>query len=166
MEARAVELGLTWSDVARISGVDRETLRKMRFGLGGRRGFAPITKRVVEDALQWRHGSIDTVLANGDPTIRDDNSQGRTPLPTVTTDVDPTFDGALEEYQKALRLLRRAAATDPGVSSEVADVVETWNTQLQALLYGGVKGVRKAVGVIAESYERDHSGEEGATRAG
>lgn len=158
MEARSLELGLTWSAVARISEVDRETLRKMRFGLGGRRGFAPVTKRAVEDALQWQHGSIDTILAGEDPTPREPVEADRTesPLRTVAADAEPTFDEALEAYRKALQQLRRVATADPAVPAEVVDIVEDWDMMLTALQYGGVTAVRRA---LADSYKRRGDGD-------
>lgn len=67
MERRATELGLTWIDVARISGVDRETLRKLRYGLMGPRGAAPRTKYAVAQALRWTSDSIDRANAEQDP---------------------------------------------------------------------------------------------------
>lgn len=64
MDARRLSLNLEWRDLAKAAGVSYETLRALR-----RAGnAAPLTKRRVEDALHWTPGSIDAVLAGGQPT--------------------------------------------------------------------------------------------------
>lgn len=65
MDARRLSLNLEWRDLAAEAGVSYETLRALR-----RAGnAAPLTKRRVEEALRWTPGSIDAVLAGGEPTL-------------------------------------------------------------------------------------------------
>lgn len=65
MDARRLSLNLEWRDLAKAAGVSYETLRALR-----RAGnAAPLTKRRVEEALHWTPGSIDEVLAGGQPTL-------------------------------------------------------------------------------------------------
>ena len=64
MDARRLSLNLEWRDLAKAAGVSYETLRALR-----RAGnAAPLTKRRVEEALRWKPGSVDAVLAGGQPT--------------------------------------------------------------------------------------------------
>jgi hypothetical protein len=51
--------------VAAAAEINRETLRLIRQGTGQIR---PLTMDGIEDALQWRRGSIDAILSGGDPT--------------------------------------------------------------------------------------------------
>lgn len=64
MNDRRVDLGLRWTEVAEMGGVSAETLRAMR------RTSAPLrdlTKAGIEKGLRWKRGSVDQVLAGGDP---------------------------------------------------------------------------------------------------
>lgn len=60
-----LDRGLSWIDLADAVGVSESALRNIR---KGRNSPSELTKRRLEDALQWRHGSVDEVLAGGDPT--------------------------------------------------------------------------------------------------
>lgn len=110
MERRAAELGLTWIDVARISGVDRETLRKLRYGLMGPRGAAPRTKYAVAQALRWTTDSIDRANAGQDPIpLAADSDHTRTAQAGTPGDEPHTPGGAtpeevLNHLQAALQL--------------------------------------------------------------
>jgi transcriptional regulator with XRE-family HTH domain len=68
MDDRRADLRLTWAEVARAAGINRETLRQIRSGTSDIRA---LTRRAVEDALRWESGSIRTILAGGDPTPLD-----------------------------------------------------------------------------------------------
>lgn len=65
LEQRADELGLDWTDLARLANITPQTLRVIRRGLNlpGRK-----TKRGLERALQWEPRSIDDIYADGEPT--------------------------------------------------------------------------------------------------
>jgi len=65
MEDRRLSLGLEWRDVAEAANVSYETLRALRRN----RQSSSLTKRRTEDALQWAPGSIDAILAGGEPTL-------------------------------------------------------------------------------------------------
>lgn len=64
MEARRIELGLRWSEVATTGGPAYETLRAIRAGTAAIR---PLTKRGIEIGLRWEQGSVDAILAGRDP---------------------------------------------------------------------------------------------------
>jgi transcriptional regulator with XRE-family HTH domain len=169
--ARLVELIDTWcsdhkislSEFARQAGVDRQTLYNLRNGRNSTLRSA--TKEGLEALFGWESGGVDDVLANREPRLRGPEGSPSTGTPARAGDAVLSFDEALDGYQVALRRLRRATAADPDVSPEVADIIESWNTFLQALLYGGPPGVRKAVGVVAQSYERGQLGDQGETRS-
>src|ERR1039457_1914194 len=69
MNARRIDLGLRWADVAAIGGVSAETLRAGRRDLGPLRD---LTKAAIENGLQWQRGSVDRIIGGGEPAVRDD----------------------------------------------------------------------------------------------
>lgn len=64
MDARRLDLDMNWDDLALTAKISVATLRAIRRGETDPR---PITKRRMESALRWAPGSIDAVLAGGDP---------------------------------------------------------------------------------------------------
>ncbi|HLL34235.1 MAG TPA: helix-turn-helix transcriptional regulator [Streptomyces sp.] len=68
MEARRVDLGLNWKQLAGKAGIAYETLRAIRRGT-----FAPsaVNQRRLENALGWRPGSIAAVMKGGVPELAD-----------------------------------------------------------------------------------------------
>lgn len=66
MKARVIELDMTWEALATRAGVVVETLRSIRKGRNRPNGR---TARRIEDALAWAYGSIDAILAGGEPTL-------------------------------------------------------------------------------------------------
>lgn len=65
MERRRVELDMSWREFASRANLSYEGLRGIR--RGDRRPSTRAARR-LEDVLQWKHGSIDAILAGGDPT--------------------------------------------------------------------------------------------------
>lgn len=65
MNDRRLQLRMTWNDLAKAAGISDVTLRAIR---RGDNQPSPLTRRRIEDALQWTHGSIEAVLADGEPT--------------------------------------------------------------------------------------------------
>lgn len=65
MNARRLDLGITWRDVAARAGLSYEALRRLRTGDGGIRD---LTAAKISRALEWTPGSVDAVLGGGDPT--------------------------------------------------------------------------------------------------
>jgi hypothetical protein len=65
MTARSLELKKRWVKIAQDAGITTSALSGIRRGQ-----YKPSahTARALEDALQWGHGSIETILAGGDPT--------------------------------------------------------------------------------------------------
>ena len=65
MDARRLDLRMTWREVADAAGISPETIRAVR---RGDNVPGDITKRGLEDALHWERGSIDSILDDGSPT--------------------------------------------------------------------------------------------------
>lgn len=64
MEDRALDLGLTWREVAKRADISIETLRLLRTGEDGAR---PLTMRAVDAALEWVPGSVQNILRGEEP---------------------------------------------------------------------------------------------------
>lgn len=145
-------------------GISDRTIGNLERG----KSVSASTLGAVEVLLDWAPGSVNAVLDGGEPApLREiEPSSNNRPSHAPDADTHPSFDEAIQEYRRALRKLRRVAAADPHVPPDVRDVIEDFNTYLQALLYGGVAGVRKAAIEIVGSYERDRLGEEDSPRAG
>lgn len=79
MEGRAQQLGLQWVEISERSGLSDEAIRKIRDGRTQRPNRA--TKAALEAVLQWMPGSIDAILAAGQPT--------EVPQPVEGADVTP-----------------------------------------------------------------------------
>ncbi|MEV8395626.1 MULTISPECIES: hypothetical protein [Bacillati] len=91
MNARRLELGLAWKDVARVAGISYETLRGVR---RGSTAGAALTLRRIERALQWAQGSIDAVMAGGEATPLGDAVQADQPAAPEPS-VDPRVDAVM-----------------------------------------------------------------------
>lgn len=65
MNARRLDLGKQWKDIAGEAGISTAALGAMRRG-----EYRPsqLNARRLEDALQWEHGSIDAIWADAEPT--------------------------------------------------------------------------------------------------
>lgn len=107
MDSRRVDLALRWADVAAMSGVSTETLRQARQGPGAIR---PLTKRGIERALQWEAGSVNRILAGGEPVPVNVKISDELPsLPPGRADLhallDRLADGDLERARGYLTAL-------------------------------------------------------------
>lgn len=65
LEARRLDLGLSWVQLAAAAGVSDVSLRNFRKGRGTPNA---LNKRRLEQALQWGPGSWDAVVVGGEPT--------------------------------------------------------------------------------------------------
>lgn len=110
MDERRQELRLTWDVVAQSAGLSREGLRRVR---EGDRGMRTLTKRGIEDALNWEPGSVDAILAGGEPT------------PALGARFTPTPLGDLIERA------RRRTDLKSWAEAEEAAIVDDWIELLQ-----------------------------------
>jgi transcriptional regulator with XRE-family HTH domain len=95
MDARRLDLRMTWREVADAAGISPETIRAVR---RGDNVPGDITRRGLEDALRWERGSIDRILAGGEPEPVREPAPGRGG-PALPAD-DPRrriLDAALEQ---------------------------------------------------------------------
>jgi len=65
MNERRVELRMRWDEIATAAKITTAHLRKFR---SGEAGVSDLTKARLEDALGWQPGSVDALLAGGNPT--------------------------------------------------------------------------------------------------
>lgn len=68
MNERRLDLTLKWQQIAQRAGITVTTLGAVR---KGRNAPTADTKHGLERALQWASGSVDAILAGGDPTLLD-----------------------------------------------------------------------------------------------
>lgn len=94
MDERRIDLGLRWADVADLAGLTPEGLRGVRRGDGELRG---LTRRGIEDALQWSRGSVQTVLAGGEPSVVGEES-----VPVAGVPVTDVSDIQLSRVREAI----------------------------------------------------------------
>ena len=64
IDARRLDLGLSWVQLAATAGISDVSLRNFRKGRGTPNA---LSKRRLEAALQWAAGSVDELLAGGQP---------------------------------------------------------------------------------------------------
>lgn len=68
INARRLERGLTWSELADRVGVSESALRNIR---RGRNDPSALTKVRLEEALGWGAGSVEAISAGRRPILRD-----------------------------------------------------------------------------------------------
>lgn len=64
ISARRLALGLNQAD---IEGVSTATMTKLENAAA--EGYRPSTLAALERALKWSHGSVEAILAGGEPTL-------------------------------------------------------------------------------------------------
>lgn len=89
MDERRQALGMTWAEVARDAGITIETLRAVRRGKNEPSG---LTKRGLDNALQWEPGSVQSVLSGRDP-----RPIGTLPTPTAEMQGNVTKERRTDE---------------------------------------------------------------------
>lgn len=130
MEDRRVALRMQWREVAESAGLSIAGLGAIR---RGERRPTAVTRARLEDALQWAPGSVDAVLAGGEPI----------PLQGVPDDgpavaVPETYEQQLHEELQQLRddlarLNPRYRLTKRVVSRALEQEIERVSEQLAAL---------------------------------
>lgn len=128
MNARRLELRMTWRELAQAAEVSYEALRAIRKG-----DYRPaeLTARALDEALQWMPGSVYAVLDGGEPVTVEtqasleqaasEHADGRAAAREAEArQTAPTLD---QELELASRLMA-AQVRELGLSPEDAD--EAW----------------------------------------
>jgi hypothetical protein len=97
MDARRLDLDLNWDEVATAAGIALATLRAIRRGANRP---SRLTKRRIENALQWEPGSIDAIFAGGGPT----------PIAPVDPPKSPGTEPTVKQLADRVARLERANA--------------------------------------------------------
>ncbi|MEU4224386.1 hypothetical protein AB0F17_08835 [Nonomuraea sp. NPDC026600] len=140
MEDRRLELGLLWEQVAELTGLSAQGLRDVREKSGRPR---PLTKQAIEKALQWEPGSIDLILAGGEPIPlspaplrrRQEPSPAATVSPDMATRIPNWFKSELERRDVQAPAILRAL----DVLRAIAD--HNQSTLAELLLEAGLAGL-------------------------
>jgi hypothetical protein len=66
IEDRRIYLRMSWDEVARGADISVAHLRRIRSGAAP---LTPMVARGLEESLQWDNGSVNRVLAGGEPRI-------------------------------------------------------------------------------------------------
>jgi hypothetical protein len=83
VDARTVELRLRLREVASRAHMSEPNLYRIRTG----ETITRAAKIALEEALEWEPGSIDAILAGGEPTVRrQDSTKPSGPVKTPATD--------------------------------------------------------------------------------
>jgi hypothetical protein len=113
---RELQPKLTWDQVALKAGIHRETLRQIRNGTST--DIRPLSAAGIEDALGWKHGSIDAILAGGEPTPIGEAEPDRFSEGIATANA--VLD-AVEQDPKLRDRLRKILSAGSGHRSDVND---------------------------------------------
>lgn len=104
MEQRRLDLGMRWGDVATAASIAEVTLRAVR---RGENQPSALTRRRIEDALRWEHGSIEAILNGDEPTALGTGRAG-------------------EDRGEKLRRLIEEFADDPPIREMLRATLRTW----------------------------------------
>lgn len=112
MEERAEKLEITWTAIAKSTGLGIDTLNRAKRNIGPMR---PTNRRKLERALWWGPRSIDKILAGGEPDLLEHPFDAVTPVEEVDWK-NIKDDMAMAEFRtgvdRLLRELRRNLLDD------------------------------------------------------
>lgn len=80
IEARAIDLGMSYVQLAERAGISDVSLRNFRKGRGI---LKPVNLRRLENALEWAPGSLRSILDGGEPTPLSEGGQPPAGEPTA-----------------------------------------------------------------------------------
>jgi len=125
MDERRQALGKTWAQVAREADITIETLRAIR---RGKNEPSDLTKRGLDNALQWQAGSVQRVLSGQQP--RPTGS-----LPSLTAEMHGDADELDSPITPQLRaLLEQAQQRTNERLAKLTEQVERQNELIERLL--------------------------------
>lgn len=105
MNDRRLGLDLDWKDVADRARIAVQTLDAVR---KGKNQPTERTQRRIERALQWGHGSIEAVLAGGEPTpIEQPPTDREQSVPPTTAELEERVSSLEQELADLKAEVRR-----------------------------------------------------------
>lgn len=129
MDARRLELGMSWIQLAERAGISDVSLRNFRKGRGTPNA---LSKRRLETGLRWEPGSVDAILAGGDPTL------SSTPSLDVVEAASPQeLRQRIAELREEIRWLDvKHERNRPYIVAHLERRIAELQTQLDALNHG------------------------------
>jgi transcriptional regulator with XRE-family HTH domain len=94
VKERRLALGLSAREAANQAGINRATWSTME---GGERRLSRHLWSPVERVLLWEPGSIEQILAGGDPTPQEDQPVPAKPSPPSGPDLEEELNAAIEQ---------------------------------------------------------------------
>lgn len=105
MNAARLRLGIKWTDVAMRARMSVQNLLRIR------KGEIAVTEDAaygLERALDWRHGSIEAILAGGEPTL--DEPELEPVDPAIQALLDDAYDRARQQGRTHKQAMERMRA--------------------------------------------------------
>lgn len=124
MEDRRTELDLTWDEVAERSDRSKETLFQVAKG----RIPQARTRTAIDRGLYWKRGSVDSILAGGEPTKVDHREQQSEP------EDQADIHAELAELRKMAEQLKARAEEDKAHADQSAEFVRSVLDRVERLL--------------------------------
>lgn len=135
MEERRTQLRMRWQDVAEAGRVSLKAIHAARTGTAAIR---PLTQRGIEDGLRWAPGSVEDILAGGEPRDADDSRRPGQELIERRASLLPRYrsraefardNGLNEEFIRAVEVEGRA----PRDNDELRDLAAAYRVSEQSL---------------------------------
>lgn len=119
MAARGLVLKKRWTQIAGAAGISTAALGAIR---RGEYKPSPHTARGLDDALEWEQGSVEAILAGGEPTAAPEKPAGPD-RPTVPPEVVELLDQRLAEVTEriAAREVRIVEALRKALGDEATE---------------------------------------------
>lgn len=129
MEERRLALRMSWAQLARSADISPQALRSMRRG-----EYRPsrLTARALDEALEWELGSVEAILAGGEPVLERGQVVKPSPLGELIEGARRRTDlGSLAEAEEAaivddwlrLLLVKEPEGRDAAALARMAHVV-------------------------------------------
>lgn len=133
MNARRIELGLNWRDIAERAEVSYESLRRIRKG-----DYRPSTLAAhrLDAALKWARGSVEKVLDGGNPIPLENGLAAK--APKVRTQA-----GLSERETRQQHLALALVEAEKALASATEEELEEFEERYGALIRGFRRRLRE-----------------------
>lgn len=119
LKARYEYLDMTQADFVRVSGVNDTTIRQLEQGRIEGNGPRAVTRHKLEDAAQWKRGSIDRILAGQEPIPIRSPPRLKSPDSSTAADVEAriaALEAAIADLQAQLSAAEQLPVTRGGAT--------------------------------------------------